>query len=198
MGEPAHPSGTGASSDPGMEPRVPAGSGRDQHAPTRAPICHCSPELQSQAGAGLLSRDAPAAPELPAGGVWEGTGAGGTHRGGRGKNEPQGHLSTPHPLQEPEAIALKGTLCRSPDSGAVSHPTGQDRVPGRGALAERRELWKGRDLGTGVGGGRRGGERGERRRLGRRRAERSIPGPVPPPVPETHPRRRGARGAPPP
>uniref|UniRef100_A0A8C3MKI8 Uncharacterized protein n=1 Tax=Geospiza parvula TaxID=87175 RepID=A0A8C3MKI8_GEOPR len=38
----------------------------------------------------------------------------------------------PHPRQEPEAIALQGTLCSSPDSGAVSHRRGGTRLQGEG------------------------------------------------------------------
>lgn len=111
----------------------------------------------------------------------------------------------------------------SPHSGAVSHPTGRLQGEGlwqsgsggftsgrgesrdphgrcgglvageQGADGQDGQLWKGGDLGTGAGGE----LGGEPRRLGRRRAERSIPGPVPPRA-RTLPRRRGARGAPPP
>lgn len=79
------------------------------------------------AGAGASPGRLPLPADLPVGGSL------GTDRCRR---DPQGHLSTPHPLQEPGAIALEGTLCSCPDSGAVSHPTGWDPAPGRGALAE--------------------------------------------------------------
>lgn len=113
MGETGHPCRTDAfhgSSIPEMDPRVPAGSARGQHAPSQARVCHRFPERQNH------GRSRPAVPggsrcprRCPGEGIWERSGAGETHRDGEGKRTPRG-TSEPQPLQEPEAILLKGSL----------------------------------------------------------------------------------------
>lgn len=167
MEETGHPSGRGAShgtsssSDPEMEPRVPAGSARDQHAPTQAQICHRFPELQSQAGAGIHSRDAPFAPgaargrEPGNGPVPERpTGAGET------KRNPRGTSSPPSPCSSRRQLPLRGPFAsrRAPELFLTRR--GRARLQGEGLW---RELWEDGDLGTGDGGGWRGGELGGNR-----------------------------------
>lgn len=67
--------------------------------------------------------------------VWAGTGAAQPGRGGR--KDPRGQLSILHCLLEPGANPplRGGGLSSSPDSAAVSYPTGREAALGRGALA---------------------------------------------------------------
>lgn len=146
VGETDHPSGTSTSA---MGPAGPMALGWRQGSLQAQPgTCMPRPRFlfvaasPSYRRAGALSREAAGCQQSRPDGRWSWPGPG---RGCLGKESPQGpgrQKGPPGVVQHPPLPAgaggkstPKGTLSSSPDSAAVSYPTGRAAALGRGALA---------------------------------------------------------------
>lgn len=134
-----------------METGVPAGSARDLHTPTQAPICHCFPELQSYRRAGPLSREAAGCQRSCPDGRWSWPGTG----GGSGQGPvPESSAGAGEAERPPGGSSASPTPCWSrgqirPQGDPFQLPRLCSRFLPDGAGSRARA----RDFGTGTAGG---------------------------------------------